>query len=314
VTVPGLRLAFAGTPEFAAVILRSLLSRGRHLVHQVYTLPDRPAGRGRKPAASPVARVATDHDLPLLRPAMPRDIDPTGLSKFDACIVAAFGLILPAPVLAAPRLGCINVHASLLPRWRGAAPIQRAILAGDSETGISIMQMDEGLDTGDVLLQESCVIGADETAGALHDRLAVLGAECLLRVLDALAGGHAERRPQDQSLATYAAKIGKNEAAIDWSREAREIVRKIRAFNPVPVAEATLRGLHMRIWEAREIAGERSSAPGDVVACTPDGIDVAAGSGTVRILRLQLPGRKPISARDFLNASPAWRSGTEGGR
>jgi methionyl-tRNA formyltransferase len=312
VTVPGLRLAFAGTPEFAAVILRSLLSCGRHLVHQVYTLPDRPAGRGRKPAASPVARVATNHGLRLLRPATPRDIDPSGLSKFDACIVAAFGLILPAPVLAAPRFGCINVHASLLPRWRGAAPIQRAILAGDSETGISIMQMDAGLDTGDVLLQESCAIGADETAGALHDRLAVLGAGCLLRVLDALADGRAERRPQDHSLATYAAKIGKDEAAIDWSREASEIVRKVRAFNPAPVAEASLRGLHLRIWEAREIAASAAALPGAVVACTPNGIDVAAGRGAVRILRLQLPGRKPIAARDFLNANPAWRRGAEG--
>jgi methionyl-tRNA formyltransferase len=202
VKASGLRLAFAGTPEFAAVILRSLLAAGRHTVAAVYTLPRRPAGRGRKLTDSPVAGIAIEQHLPLHRPGRATAMDPVALSGLDALIVAAFGLILPAPILGAPRLGCINVHASLLPRWRGAAPIQRAILAGDRETGISIMQMDAGLDTGDILCQETCPIAPDDTAGMLHDRLAMLGAKCLLRVLDGLAEGGVGRQSQDETQAT----------------------------------------------------------------------------------------------------------------
>jgi len=303
----GLRLAFAGTPEFAAVILRTLLVSGRHRVCTVYTVPDRPAGRGRKTSTSTVGRLAGEHGLTLLRAGKAADFDPSALAELDALVVVAFGVILPEAVLRAPRLGCVNVHASLLPRWRGAAPIQRAILAGDRETGISIMQMDAGLDTGDVLLQESCAIAAEETGGTLHDRLAVLGAECLLRALDALDEGEIQPRRQDGSRATYARKIEKNEANIDWSKSAGEIVRLVRAFNPVPMAATVIRGEPFRIWEAREIACEAGASPGQILACGTEGIDVVAGSGAVRILRLQEPGRKPVSARDFLNARPAWR-------
>lgn len=304
----GLRIAFAGTPEFAAIILRSLLA-SRHRVEAVYTMPDRPAGRGRKPATSPVGRIAAEERLSLFRPARGADIDPALLRDLDALIVVAFGLVLPVAVLEAPRFGCINVHASLLPRWRGAAPIQRAILAGDTESGISIMQMDAGLDTGDVLLQESCPIERDDTAGMLHDRLAVLGAECLLRVLESLAAGDVERRPQDAARATYARKVQKDEALIDWTRSASEIVRAVRAFNPSPVAIADVQGSSIRIWDACEIGDQSGAQPGALVAAGPQGIDVAAGHGIVRIRTLQEPGRKPVAARDFLNAHPAWRVG-----
>lgn len=307
---PGLRLAFAGTPEFAAVILRALLTSGRHQLTAVHTLPDRPAGRGRKFATTPVARIATEHRLPLFHVAGAADFDTAELARLDALIVAAFGLILPAHVLVAPRLGCINVHASLLPRWRGAAPIQRAILAGDHVTGISIMQMDAGLDTGDVLLQESCPIQENDTGGTLHDRLATLGGACLLRALDALAAGRTERRPQDDSVATYARKVEKTEAVVDWSCSAADIVRKVRAFNPVPVATAVVRDLQLRVWEACEANHDSSATPGQIVACNPDSIDVAAGSGTVRLLKVQLPGKNPVTAHDFLNAHAEWRSGT----
>jgi methionyl-tRNA formyltransferase len=303
----GLRLAFAGTPEFAAVILRTLLSSSPHQLTAAYTLPDRPTGRGRKLAATPVGRVSTEHRVPLFHIARATDFDIVELARLDALIVAAFGLILPAAVLAAPRLGCINVHASLLPRWRGAAPIQHAILAGDRVTGISIMQMDAGLDTGDILLQESCPIETSDTAGTLHDRLAMLGGACLLRALDAVAAGRVERRTQDDSIATYARKIQKSEAILDWSCSAAEIVRKVRAFNPVPVATAVVRGLQLRIWEACEANPDSAATPGQIVACNPDSIDVAAGSGTVRLLKLQLPGRNPVTAHDFLNAHPEWR-------
>lgn len=303
---PGLRLAFAGTPEFAATILRSLLTAGRHPVSLVYTLPDRPAGRGRKLSPSSVGLLALEHGLPLLRAGRAAEIDPSILSDLDVMVVAAFGVILPPAVLNAPRFGCINVHASLLPRWRGAAPIQRAILAGDTESGISIMQMDAGLDTGDVLLQEGCAIGPEDTAGMLHDQLAALGSRCLLAVLDALAGDGVERRPQDDARATYAKKIDKGEAIIDWTGDAAGIARAVRAFNPVPVASTSLRGESIRIWEARAIPRDRKAMPGDIVSCGADGIDVAAGTGSVRILRLQRAGRNPVAARDFLNAHPAW--------
>jgi methionyl-tRNA formyltransferase len=307
VTASGLRLAFAGTPDFAAVVLRALLASTRHHVAAVYTLPDRPAGRGRKLTTSPVGRLATEYRLPLLHPAKGRDIDPAKLAGMDAFVVVAFGLILPPAVLTAPRLGCINVHASLLPRWRGAAPIQRAILAGDLETGVTIMQMDTGLDTGDVLLQQTRPIEAGDTGAMLHDKLAVLGADCLLRTLDAMAEGGIQRRPQDHAQASYARKIEKAEASIDWSQRASDIVRKVRAFNPVPVARALVRGMELRIWEACETERKPGQTPGEITAAGPAGIDVAAGSGAVRILRLQQAGRQPVSARDFLNAHPAWR-------
>lgn len=304
----GLRIGFAGTPGFAATILRALLTHAQHSVTRVYSLPDRHSGRGRRLQPSAVAVLAREHGLNLQQPTRAADIDATGLAHLDVLAVAAFGLLLPAALLHAPRLGCINVHASLLPRWRGAAPIQRAILAGDACTGISIMQMDEGLDTGDVLLQKSCAIGADESAGQLQERLALLGAECLIEALAALAADTARRTPQDATAASYARKIRKDEAVIDWTMDAEQIARQVRAFNPVPIASTRLAGLELRIWEAQPVPRTENVPPGTLLRGDRSGIDVAAGSGAVRITRLQLPGRRPVTAADFLNAHPDWRA------
>jgi methionyl-tRNA formyltransferase len=299
-----LRLAFAGTPEFAVPALEALLASD-HRVVAVYTQPDRPAGRGRRLTESPVKRVAGSRGLPLEQPVSLRDADAqaalAGL-ELDALIVAAYGLILPQAVLDIPRLGCINIHASLLPRWRGAAPIQRAIQSGDTVTGITIMQMAAGLDTGDILLQRETSIGGGDTAASLHDRLAVIGAEALIETLEALAAGRIEARPQDEALATYASKIDKRESEIDWNRAAQEIERQIRAFNPWPVAQTRHQGQALRIWAAEALEGEHGEPPGRVLAEGGEGILVAAGRGMVRLLSLQLSGGKVLAVREFLNA------------
>lgn len=297
-------LIFAGTPEFSVPALQALLG-SRHRILAVYTQPDRPAGRGRQLAMSPVKESALKQGLPVEQPATLRDplaIERLASWSADFMIVVAYGLLLPAPVLRAPRLGCINIHASLLPRWRGAAPIQRAILAGDQRTGVTIMQMDEGLDTGPMLLECETPIGPHETAGSLHDRLAALGAEALLTALDALATDQMQPRVQPHEGATYANKLRKEEAVIDWSRSAVEIDRQVRAFNPWPIAETRWDGQQLRIWEAQPLAKSVNAAAGCVIASGAAGVDVATGEGVLRVTRLQAPGRKAVPAGDFSNA------------
>lgn len=300
-----LTVVFAGTPEFSVPTLEALIGSPHHVV-AVYTQPDRPAGRGRKPQASAVKRRALAHDLPVyqptsLKPASERQ----RLAELapDVLVVVAYGLILPRSVLQIPRLGCLNVHASLLPRWRGAAPIQRALLAGDPETGITIMQMDAGLDTGDMLQQVACPIGPRDTAASLHDRLAGMGATALVDTLTMLEAGTAHPVPQDDAQATYARKIDKGEALIEWDRPAPELERQVRAFNPWPVAQTSYKETMLRIWDARAMETPHRAPPGTVVSATADGIDVATGRGVLRLLTVQLPGKTPVAAGDFVNAN-----------
>lgn len=301
-----LKIIFAGTPEFAATALSALLTTS-HQVVAVYTQPDRPAGRGRKLQPSPVKKLALEHGIEVRQPAKLKDpADQAALGELgaDLMVVVAYGLLLPQAVLDAPRLGCINIHASLLPRWRGAAPIQRAILAGDDESGVTIMQMEAGLDTGPMLHILKTTILRDDTGGSLHDRLAELGARALLESLAAIADGSLIPHPQDDALATYAKKLDKGEARIDWSQTAAEIDRQVRAFNPWPVAQCDFDGQVMRIWQARPVEDElpSKSQPGQIVGAGKSGIDVATGSGLLRILELQLPGKRALTAADFLNA------------
>jgi len=297
-----LRIIFAGTPEFSVPPLRSLL-QSDHEVIAVYTQPDRPAGRGRKLTAGPVKALAMEHGIPVYQPqSLKGAAEQAELAALnpDLMVVVAYGLLLPQAVLDAPRLGCVNIHASLLPRWRGAAPIQRAILEGDSASGITIMQMEAGLDTGPMILKLNTPIAPDETGGSLHDRLAPLGAEALLQALPLIQSEKPPLEPQDDTQATYAHKLSKEEAAIDWNRSAAEIERQVRAFDPWPVAQTGYVGKVMRIWSARAVAG--SGEPGLVVAAGADGIDVGSGAGLLRITRLQLPGKRAMEAAAFLNA------------
>jgi methionyl-tRNA formyltransferase len=307
-----LRVVFAGTPAFAVPALAALVAR--HSVHGVMTQPDRPAGRGRQLTASPVAQFAASQSLPLIQPPRLRG-DPDALAatltqlaswRPDVMVVVAYGLILPREVLRLPRLGCLNIHASLLPRWRGAAPIQRALQAGDATTGVSIMQMDEGLDTGAVLAERPLAIAADDTAGTLHDRLAELGAALLLEVLDALQAGTATARAQSAAGVSYAAKLSKSEARIDWAGSAVQIDQQIRAFNPWPIAEARLREESVKLLSSRvahtPAPGARPHPPGTVLGLRDDALQIACGNGVLEVLQLQRAGRKPVTAREFLNA------------
>jgi methionyl-tRNA formyltransferase len=297
-----LSIIFAGTPEFSVPALDALL-RSRHRVLAAYTQPDRPAGRGRQLTMSAVKQFALRHELPIEQP--PSLKDPAALQRLDAwsadvMVVVAYGLLLPQSVLETPRLGCVNVHASLLPRWRGAAPIQRAILAGDVETGVTIMQMDAGLDTGPMILKRTTPIFDQDTAATLHDRLAPLGAGALLDALDAL--GDVVPEPQPLEGATYAAKLRKDEALIDWTRPALEIDRCVRAFNPWPIAETRFAGQQLRIWVSAVKTEAHESSPGTVLRYMQDGIDVATGQGVLTLKRVQVAGRKIVSAAEFANA------------
>ena len=298
-----MRLVFAGTPEFSVPSLHACLASGAEVV-AVYTQPDRPAGRGRKPAPSPVKQAALAAGIALRQPETLRDpAEQAALAALapDLMVVVAYGLILPRKVLALPRLGCWNVHASLLPRWRGAAPIQRAILAGDRETGVDLMQMEAGLDTGPVLLERRTPIEPDDTGGTLHDRLAALGAEVLAEGLArVLRGETLPANPQAAEGATYAHKLEKSEAKLDWSEPAEVLARKVRAFDPWPVAEAPLRGERVRIWSAVAVPGR--AAPGEIFATHRDAIDVGTGDGLLRIRELQREGGRRVAVRDWLNA------------
>lgn len=300
-----LRILFAGTPEFAVPSLKALIETG-HQVIGVYTQPDRPAGRGRQLQMSPVKALALAHGLPVYQPESFKR-DPEAVAQIqslapDLMVVAAYGLLLPRAVLEAPRLGCINVHASLLPRWRGAAPIQRAILAGDAQTGVSIMHMEEGLDTGPVYHRVATPIAPDETGQSLHDRLAVLGAQALIETLPRIAEGSLVPEPQDESQATYAAKLSKEEARIDWTAPAQFIERQVRAFNPWPVAYTLLEDSPIRLWGAVAEDLPATAAPGTVLQADRSGIRVATGAGVLRITELQPAGKRPMSAADYLNA------------
>jgi methionyl-tRNA formyltransferase len=299
-----LRIVFAGTPDFAAASLAALLNT-EHQIVAVYTQPDRPAGRGRKLSASPVKRLALEHDLPVFQPTSLRNAEAQhalAALQPDLMIVVAYGLLLPQAVLDTPRLGCINVHASLLPRWRGAAPIHRALLAGDEETGITIMQMEAGLDTGPMLRIARCPIEPTDTSGALHDRLAALGAETLVATLAPLANGEISAQPQDDALATYAHKLEKREGAIDWSAPAPELARQVRGLNPWPVAYTELDGQTLRVWQAQAEPGACTAAPGTILEQRRDALVVATGDGHLCLTQLQLPGGKPISVAALLNA------------
>ncbi len=302
---PSLNIIFAGTPDFAAVALQALLNSHHH-IKAVYTQPDRPAGRGRKLNASPVKELALQHQLIIQQPQTLRDTrEQQLLADFqaDIMVVVAYGLILPLPVLTAPRLGCINIHGSLLPRWRGAAPIQRAILAGDEVTGVTIMQMDEGLDTGPMLNKVECPIGEEDTSECLYERLAALGANALLPTLTQLADGTAHPQLQDNTFATYASKITKEEAQLDWKCSAQELSRKIRGFNPWPIAYTHVDDKTLRIWQAQVIEKNfNASSPGIILQVSPEGIDVATGKDILRLQKLQLPGGRVINAADLLNA------------
>lgn len=305
-----LRLGFAGTPPFAVPTLDAL-AESRHRLVAVYTQPDRPAGRGRALQMSAVKRRALELGIGVHQPQSLKSPDAQAELRdleLDCLVVAAYGLILPPAVLELPGLGCFNVHASLLPRWRGAAPIQRALLAGDPFTGITIMRMDAGLDTGPMLAHRELAVADRETGGTLHDRLSVLGAALIVESLDAAAAHGLAETAQPELGVTYAGKIHKAEAVIDWREDAPLILRKVRAFNPWPVAETLWQGTQLRVWDAEVAAGPLAAGggpspdPGKVMAATSAGIDVACGHGVLRVLRLQLAGRKALAAGDFIKA------------
>ncbi|WP_374245478.1 methionyl-tRNA formyltransferase [Zoogloea sp.] len=299
-----MKVAFAGTPEFAAAALEAILAAGFE-VPLVLTQPDRPAGRGMQLQPSPVKQVALAAGIPVHQPEKlrtPEQQAPLAAAGCDVLVVAAYGIILPQAVLDLPRYGCLNIHASLLPRWRGAAPIHRAIEAGDLETGITIMQMDAGLDTGPMLTKRVEPIQPDDTTGSLHDRLAWIGAELIVEALEALPAGTLVATPQPAEGVTYAAKIGKAEATVDWTRPAIEIERAVRAFNPFPGALATLDGTPIKLWRARAI--DAAGTPGEVLLAEGAGVIVACGEGALCVTELQKPGARRMPAADFLRGMP----------
>lgn len=301
-----LRVVFAGTPEFAAVHLRALIA-SEHQVVGVYSQPDRPAGRGKKLQPSPVKQVALEHNLAVYQPLNfkdPADVEQLKSLNADVMIVVAYGLILPQSVLDAPKHGCLNVHASLLPRWRGAAPIQRCIEAGDKMTGITIMQMDKGLDTGDMLSKVTTGILADDTGGTLHDRLAGMGPAALLNTLAQLEAGTLQPEKQNDALANYAHKLLKEEALINWQQPAEEIALRVRAFNPFPMAYALLGNERIRVLMAEALEQPSQLLPGTIASVSADGLEIACGEGVLRITQVQLAGKKAMNVADVINGQP----------
>ncbi len=303
-----LKIIFAGTPDFSVAPLKALIE-SQHEVVAVYTQPDRPAGRGRKLTPSPVKACALEHGIEVYQPEKLKsaeDQQPLIDLEADLMVVVAYGIILPEVILSAPRLGCINIHASLLPRWRGAAPIQRAILAGDTESGITIMQMDIGLDTGDMLLKTRCNIEANDTGSSLHDKLAVMGAQALMDALPGIIDGSLQGEKQDDSQANYAHKLQKAEALIDWRQPAKNLQLQVNAFNAWPVAQTPIeikgKSQMLRIWRAEAIEG-KADTPGKVVRCDKQGVEVATGDGLLKILEIQMPGKKPMDVKAFVNAN-----------
>jgi len=297
-----LKIIFAGTPDFAATHLQALI--GQHEVVAVYTQPDRPAGRGKKLTASPVKLLAEQNNLPIFQPQSLKDPEQQTILanlQADIMVVVAYGLILPQVVLDAPRLGCINVHGSILPRWRGAAPIQRAIEAGDKETGVTIMQMDAGLDTGAMLTITRCPIEPNETSGSLYDKLAALGAPALLSTLDKLKAGTAVAVAQDNGQSTYAKKIDKAEALIDWSQPAIIIDQRIRAFSPFPAAYTEIEGLRVKIWAA-QTSTQQLGTPGEIVAADDNGLLVGCGQGSLLLTEIQLAGKSRMPVSEILRS------------
>lgn len=298
-----MRILFAGTPEFAVPPLSALLNSG-HDICAVYTQPDRPAGRGRKLSASPVKTLAEQHGIPVHQPASLKDQAEQDMLRSlspDLMVVVAYGLILPREVIEIPRLGCVNIHASLLPHWRGAAPIQRSIQAGDKETGVTIMFIEPRLDAGPMLHRKHCRILSGETAGELHDRLSLLGAEALMETLPALEAGTVVPEIQNESQVSYAEKLNKESAQLDWSRPAVELERQVRAFNPWPVAETACEDSTLRIWRAEALPIDCHDLPGTVFDHSAS-LDVATGEGMLRLHEIQLPGARRIQGKDFLNA------------
>ena len=305
-----LRIIFAGTPDFSVAPLQTLID-SEHEVIAVYTQPDRPAGRGRKVTASPVKSLALEHNIPVFQPLTLRNDEAQqtlSALKADLMVVVAYGLILPQAVLDAPKMGCLNIHASLLPRWRGAAPIQRAIESGDPETGVTIMQMDIGLDTGDMLYKSRTQIGPNDNAQTLHDRLSTMGCDALLNTIDGLIQGSIIGEKQDEALVTYAEKMSKEEAHINWQHSAEQIVRTVQAFNPWPVAFTDFQGKSLRIWQASLTTSEEqaslsgSAQAGEVLALTKQGLIVATGTQPICIEQCQPAGKKAMNAYDFAQA------------
>ncbi|MBY7855594.1 methionyl-tRNA formyltransferase [Vibrio fluvialis] len=303
-----LRIVFAGTPDFAARHLAALLS-SEHEVIAVYTQPDRPAGRGKKLTASPVKNLALENNIPVYQPEnFKSDEAKQELAALNAdiMVVVAYGLLLPKAVLDTPKLGCINVHGSILPRWRGAAPIQRSIWAGDSETGVTIMQMDVGLDTGDMLKIATLPIEASDTSGSMYDKLAELGPQALVECLSDIAQGTAVAVKQDDALANYAQKLSKEEAKIDWTLSAQAIERCVRAFNPWPMSHFAVADNQIKVWQARVEAGSSNQAAGTILKADKTGIYVATGAEILVLESLQIPGKKALPVQDILNARASW--------
>ena len=295
-----LKLAFAGTPELARIVLKSLIDTNQHNIGIVFTKPDRPAGRGHKIKQSEVKICAIENNIQTFQPENSRDLESYYLENYDLLLVVAYGLLLTPKVLVKPKFGCINIHTSLLPHWRGAAPIQRAIEAGDKKTGITIMQMNKNMDTGPILKQIVCPINNQDTSGSLHARLADISATHIHDALEKIASGKINAIKQDDSKATYAKKISKQDAKLDWNKPAKELERKIRAYNPSPVAHITLKGITMRIWEAKIKPATNKFKPGTILS-EKSTLDVVTSQDLLSITKLQLPGKKIILAKDFLN-------------